>query len=104
MKINYRPEIDGLRALSVFAVIFYLSPLSHCAITLRRRNRKLSKLCVKSTCSKLFRFSEKCNDFGDITFQLLEKIWPDRTLKVFRLSGYKSRKKHSMFLFFDEGV
>ena len=23
MKINYRPEIDGLRALSVFAVIFY---------------------------------------------------------------------------------
>ena len=23
MKINYRPEIDGLRAVSVFAVIFY---------------------------------------------------------------------------------
>mgnify|MGYP001467044554 FL=1 len=23
MKINYRPEIDGLRAISVFAVIFY---------------------------------------------------------------------------------
>ena len=24
-KINYRPEIDGLRAISVFAVIFYHS-------------------------------------------------------------------------------
>jgi peptidoglycan/LPS O-acetylase OafA/YrhL len=23
MKINYRPEIDGLRAISVYAVIFY---------------------------------------------------------------------------------
>ena len=28
MKLSYRPEIDGLRAVSVLAVIFYHSELS----------------------------------------------------------------------------